>query len=433
MGVISDIVKDAALPRMVKVRQLLPRPIIASEEVPGVIHSLLQAEKFASRIQPGMRICITCGSRGMANIPQIVGAIAAFCKERGAQPFVIPAMGSHGGATAEGQRQVLESLGVTEESVGCPIVAGMETVVVGHSPEGLEVRIDKNAAEADGIIVFARIKSHTAFRGPYESGLMKMMTIGMGKQQGAESCHSAGFKHLAYLVPTFGRIIMKNAPVLMGVATLENPFDETYKLVALTPEEIDSEEPKLLLESKQMMQRIVFPSCDILVVDEVGKNINGEGMDPNVTGTFGTPYASGGIEAQRRCILSLTEETHGNFHGIGTVDLISKRVFDELDYEISYPNAITSTGLVWSKIPMWMPNDKETIQCCVKTCVEVDKENLRVIRIKNTLDLEYIYISEAMLEEARNNPEIEIVGEPEEWVFDQEGNLPELRKVHALK
>ncbi len=428
MGVVSDLVRDVPLPRMVKVRQILPRPSIPSEEVPGVIRSLLEPEKFASRVKPGMKICITCGSRGMANIPLIVGSIVSFCRERGAIPFVIPAMGSHGGATAEGQREILASLGVTEETVGCPIVSCMDTVVVGHSPEGLEVRIDKNAAQADGIIVFGRIKAHTCFRGPYESGLMKMMTIGMGKQHGAESCHSAGFKHMAYLVPTFARVIMKNAPVLFGVATLENAFDETYKLVALTPEEIDSEEPKLLEESKRYLQRIVFPECDVLVVDQVGKNISGEGMDPNVSGTFATPYASGGIKAQKRCVLSLTEATHGSFHGIGFVDAISRRVFREMDFEKSYPNAITSTELGFAKIPIIMKNDRETIQVCIQTCVEVDKKNIRLIRIQDTLNLEYIWISEAMLAEARANPEIEIVGEPEPIPFDADGDIAGLRK-----
>ncbi len=429
MSMVSELLKDVQLPRMVKVRQLLPRDSISGEEVPGVIHDLLQPEKFSGKIRPGMRICITCGSRGMANLAQIIHSIADFCREWGAEPFVIPAMGSHGGATAQGQLDVLESLGVTEKSVGCPILSSMDTVVVGHSPEGLEVRIDKYAAEADGIIVFGRIKAHTAFHGPYESGIMKMMTIGMGKQQGAESCHSTGFKHMAYLVPTFGRIILQNAPILFAVATLENAFDETRRLVALAPEEIDTEEPKLLLEAKATMQRILFPDCDVLVVDEVGKNISGEGMDPNVTGTFATPYASGGIQAQKRCVLSLTEETHGNFHGLGMVDAISDRVFRELDFDITYPNTITSTVLSFSKIPLVMKNDRETLQLCVKTCVEVDKKKIRMIRIKNSLDVEYIYISEAMLEEARANPELEIVGEPEEIPFDEAGNIVGLRRL----
>ena len=376
-----------------------------------------------------MSICITCGSRGISNIPLIIKTIADFCKSKGALPFVVPAMGSHGGATAQGQLEILASLGVTEESIGCPIKSSMETVVVGHTvvgdirPEEIEVRIDKNAASADGIILCGRIKAHTAFRGEYESGLMKMMTIGLGKQEGAESCHKNGFKYLAHLVPAFGRIIMKAAPVLFGLAILENSFDETCRLVALTPDEIDSEEPKLLKESFTYLPRIYFDDCDVLVVDEFGKNISGEGMDPNITGTFATPYASGGIKAQKRAILRLTEQTHGNAHGLGLVDVISKKFYDDMDLEITYPNSITSTVLEFSKIPMIMINDRETFQLCIKTCTEIDREKVRLIRIKNTLDLEYIYVSEGMLDEVRNNPNLEIAGEPEELIFDSDGNL----------
>ncbi len=421
--VISSILKDVKIPKMIKVRQKFQRPKIEIQEIPNVILDQLAQNKFSSFVKADMKICITAGSRGISNMPLIIKTIADFCKFQGAKPFVVPAMGSHGGGTAEGQTEILRSLGITEETVGCPIVSCMDTVVIGYSPEGLEVRIDKNAAEADGIIICGRIKAHTAFRGEYESGLMKMMTIGLGKREGAESCHSTGFKQMAYLVPTFGRIIMKNSPILFGVGIIENAFDETCEVKALLPDEIDKEEPELLKDAISKMPKIFFDDCDVLVVDEFGKNISGEGMDPNITGTFATPYASGGIKAQKRAVLSLTEETHGNGHAIGLVDVISKRVFDELDLEATYPNTITSTVLGFSKIPMIMQNDKETIQLCIKTCIEVDKDKIRMIRIKNTIEMEYIYISESMLEEAMANENLEVIGEAQELIFNDQGNL----------
>ena len=427
--VITNLLKDVKIPKMVKVRQKFERNRINKDDIPNVIFSQLENEKFSSLIKPGMKICITCGSRGISNIPLIIKTIADFCKNKGALPFVIPAMGSHGGATAQGQRDILTSLGVTEETIGCEIKSSMETVVVGHTvvgdirPEEVEVRIDKNAYEADGIILCGRIKAHTAFRGKYESGLMKMMTIGLGKQEGAESCHKNGFKYMARLVPEFGRIIMKNAPILFGLAILENSFDETCRIIAMTPDEIDKHEPELLKESFQYLPKILIDECDVLIVDEIGKNISGDGMDPNITGTFPTPDVKGGIQAQRRGILSLTEETHGNGNGVGTADVISKRLYNALDLSKTYPNVLTSTLLNLAKVPIIVENDEEVFKLCIRSCCGVDKNKIRVVRIKNTLNLEYIYISEAMVEEAKKNPNIEIVGEAEELKFNERGNL----------
>nr|MCR4707851.1 lactate racemase domain-containing protein [Clostridiales bacterium] len=293
---VASLVSDTFVPKMFRVRQVFPRPRIASEEIPGIIDALLSEEKFASRVKPGMRIAITAGSRGIANNALTTKCIADFCKKRGAKPFVVPAMGSHGGATAEGQREVLESYGITEEYLGCPILSSMEVKKVGVNEEGFDVCIDKNAAEADGIILGCRIKPHTAFRGPYESGLMKMMAIGLGKQVGAQQCHEQGFKNMAKNVPMWGRTILKNAPILFGVPTIENAFDETCKIVAVAAEDIEAEEPVLLKEAFSYMPRIWVDSCDVLIVDHIGKNFSGDGMDPNITGTFCTPYATGGID-----------------------------------------------------------------------------------------------------------------------------------------
>lgn len=421
--VVADLVKDTYVPRMFRVKQVFPRPKIKKEDIPGIIQNLLSQEKFASRIKPGMRIAITAGSRGVANVALTTRCIADFVKSRGASPFVVPAMGSHGGATAEGQKALLAGYGVTEEHVGCPILSSMEVKKIGVNEEGGDVYIDKNAAEADGIILGCRIKPHTAFRGPYESGMMKMMAIGLGKQYGAEVCHEAGFKNMAKNVPLFGKCIIKHAPILFAVPTIENAFDETCRILAVAAEDIEAEEPGLLKEAFSYMPRILVDSCDVLIVDQIGKNFSGDGMDPNITGTFCTPYASGGIDSQRVAVLDLSPETHGNGLGIGLASATTKRVYDQLDLAAMYPNAITCTVLTGVRIPLVMESDKEAIQVCIKSCNEIDKKNPRVVRIPNSLQLEHIMLSEAYLEEIKGNPNLIIESEPEYLPFDEDGNL----------
>ena len=411
--VVADLVKDTYVPRMFRVKQNFPRPRIEKEEIPDVINGLLSQEKFASRIKPGMRIAITAGSRGVANVALTTRCIADFVKSRGASPFVVPAMGSHGGATAEGQKALLAGYGVTEENVGCPILSSMEVKKIGVNEEGGDVYIDKHAAEADGIILGCRIKPHTAFRGPYESGMMKMMAIGLGKQYGAEVCHEAGFKNMAKNVPLFGKCIIKNAPVLFAVPTIENAFDETCRILAVAAEDIEAQEPELLKEAFTYMPRILVDSCDVLIVDQIGKNFSGDGMDPNITGTFCTPYASGGIASQRVAVLDLSPETHGNGLGIGMASATTKRVYDQLDLASMYPNAITCTVLTGVRIPLVMESDKEAIQVCIKSCNEIDKKNPRIVRIPNSLQLEHIMLSEAYLDEIRDIPGLDVESEPE--------------------
>ena len=420
---VADLVKDTYLPKMFRVRQNFPRPRIEPKEIPGIISTLLSEEKFASRVKTGMRIAITAGSRGIANVALTTKCIADFCKSRGAEPFVVPAMGSHGGATAEGQRAILAGYGIVEEYVGCPIISSMEVKKIGINEEGKEVYIDRNAAEADGIILGCRVKPHTAFRGPYESGLMKMMAIGLGKQHGAEQVHEEGFKNMAKNVPMFGRCILKNAPVLFGVPTIENAFDETCKITAVAAEDIETVEPELLKEAFSYMPRILTDECDVLIVDQIGKNFSGDGMDPNITGTFCTEYATGGIRSQRVVVLDLSPETHGNGIGLGYASATTKRVFDQLDLASMYPNAITCTVLGGVRIPIVMESDREAIQVCVKSCNEIDKSNPRIVRIPNSLHLEHIMLSESYWEEAQANEALTIESEPEYLPFDGEGNL----------
>lgn len=422
-GIVSKLLKDVEIPKMFRVNQLLPKDKIAIPEIPGIINTILSPKKFSSKIKPGMRIAITAGSRGVDNVALITKSIADFVKLKGGEPFVVPAMGSHGGASAEGQKQILIGYGLTEDYLGCPILSSMEVKLIGKTDDGRDVYIDKYAAEADGIIVSCRVKPHTGFRGPYESGIMKMMAIGLGKQQGAEYCHNEGFKNMAENVPRFGNAIIKHGPVLFAVAMIENAFDQTRRIAAVNSEEIAAVEPELLKEAYASMGKLIVGECDVLIVDEIGKNISGAGLDPNIAGTFITPYASGGLKWQRLALLDLTDVSCGNAIGIGPATSITKKLFDKMDLNAMYANGITSTVLGNSKIPAIMDNDKEAIQICIRTCTGIDKSKIKVIRIVNTLEIEHILLSEAYYDEIQNFPDLVIESESKPMIFDENENL----------
>lgn len=420
---ISELISGIEIPRMLQVKQNFDCSLISREEIPHIIESVFCEEEIKNRIKKNTRIAITAGSRGIKNSALIIRSIADAVKKRGADPFIVPAMGSHGGSTAEGQKEILKSYGITEEYCGCRIIASMEVVKIGVTEDGQEVYIDKYANEADGIILFNRIKPHTSFRGPYESGIMKMMAIGLGKRKGAEACHSKGFQHMARNVQMFGKTILQNANILFAVASLENAYDETCRLVGIDAAKIEEKEPILLKEAYSYMPRIFLESCDVLIVDEIGKNYSGCGMDPNITGRFDTPYANGGINAQRVAVLRLSRETHGNGIGIGVSDVIPRAVFENLDLDVMYLNAMTTTVFTSSKIPMIVENEKEAIQLCIKTCVGIDTNHIRVVRIKNTLQLDQIMVSEAYYNAIQSDPRFTIISEPFDMSFDGNGNL----------
>lgn len=423
-NLVTQLCSDVKLPKMIKVRQHFDEVHIKTEDIPVVVRKQLEQRKIAQRIKPGMTVAITSGSRGVANVAIITKAIVDFLKEKGAKPFVFPAMGSHGGATSEGQLEVLTSYGVTEEFIGCPIRSSMETVQVGFRNDGKPVFVDKIAAEADGIVLCGRIKAHTAFRGRYESGLLKMAAIGMGKQHGAEVIHESGFDHMARLLPEVARVIFDNTNILFGVGLLENAYEQTYKIVGLTPDEIWEKEPELLIDAKSKMGKILFDNIDVLVVDRIGKDISGDGMDPNITGRFACQNAAtGGINIQRIVVLGLTEATCHNGNGIGMADITTQRCAKDINLDITYLNALTSTVLEVVKIPLFTESDKTAIQLAVKTCNEIDKNAPRIVRIRDTMYLDNIYISEALLPEAKKLERITIEGEPEDWKFNEDGNL----------
>ena len=412
------------IPGMCRVRQRFDRDGIS--DVAAVLREKLNDEKLKARIRPGMRVVLTGSSRQIANMPLILKKLAAFVRAQGGEPCIIPAMGSHGGATAEGQKALLEGYGITEDYCGCPILSSMETVRVGQLPDGDEVRMDRFAHEADAVIVVGRIKAHTAFRGTYESGLVKMMAIGMGKRAGADSLHRAGFGKMGERLPLYAKVVFDNCNVIFGVAPIENEFDQTCRIEVIPAEEIFDQEPELLRYAKSRLPRILLPETDVLIVGEIGKNFSGSGMDPNVTGTFGTPYATGGIQKQRVVVLDLSEQTHGNFIGLGMADTTTKRAFEKLDTNAAYFNMLTSTVLCVGKIPMVLEDDKLAIQAALKTLTQVDRDHIRMVYLKNTLSLETIMVSEALLEQVRGRDDMEILEQPHPLSFDSEGRLLDL-------
>lgn len=420
---LREVLRPVELPRMFTVRQRFHDDALA--DVPGCLREKLQA--MAGRVKPGMRVVLTGSSRQIDNMPLILRELASFVRARGAEPWIIPAMGSHGGATGPGQRELLESYGITEEFCGCPIHSSMETVEVGRLEEGDPVRVDRFACESDGVIVVGRIKAHTAFRGTYESGLVKMMAVGMGKREGADSIHRLGFGRMGERVPRFARVVYENCPILFGVGTIENEFDHTCRVEVLPGEEIFDREPELLQYAKTRLPRLLVPETDLLVVREIGKNFSGSGMDPNVTGTFGTPYASGGIRKQRVTVLDVSPESHGNFIGLGMADTTTKRAYEKLDANSTYFNMLTSTVLGVGKVPMVLEDDKLAIQAAIKTLNGVDRDRVRVVFLKNTLSLETVMLSEALLEEARGLEDVEILEQPRPLRFDGQDNLLDLQ------
>ena len=421
---LNKLLAPYAVPKMVEVAQQFDSSHI--HDVEAAVRQELAREEIAAlmrTIQRDETVAITCGSRGIAHIALVLKTIVDAVKSRGAQPFIFPAMGSHGGATAAGQKELLALYGVTEASVGAPIKATMETVVVGKTKTGKSVNIDAFAASAHHVIVVNRVKAHTAFTGTYESGLMKMMVVGMGKHVGAIACHDEGFGMMAKNIPEFAEVVMKKVPILFGVALVENAYEQTCLLKAIPAKSIPSVEPELLLYAKSRMGRLLFSSCDILINDYVGKNISGEGVDPNVTGRVPTPYCAPAFTAQRMAILDITDESHGNCYGIGFADVITQRLLDKSDLSSMYINAVTSTVIPGVKIPMICENHKRAIQCCIATCVGINRHAPKLIRIKDTLHVGTILISEAMLDEAKKNPALHILGEPKAMHFDEHGNL----------
>ena len=424
-GVVSRLLEGVPLPRMFRARQDFPRPVIPPQDIPATVARELSREPFRSKLRPGMEVAITAGSRGIANVALITRSIVDFVRSCGAVPFIVPAMGSHGGATAQGQLDILAGYGITPETMGCDIRSSMEVVELGVSSTGLPVYMDKNAFQADGIILSCRLKPHNAFRGPYESGPCKMMTVGLGKQRGAERVHADGMGRIAQNIPSMARVVLEKAPILFAIPCMENAYDETCRIEAIDRDDILAREPELLQFAFERMPSLLVGACDVLVVDETGKNYSGTGVDPNITGTFSTEYAHGGVEVQRTCFLDLSAASHGNALGVGLANVITKRFFDKIDTEKMYPNCLTSTVLTSARIPCVVANDREAIQMCIRTCTGIDRNRARIIRIPNSLHIGRIMLSEAYYRDVKAGkwPGVAACSEPEPLEFDGDGAL----------
>ena len=421
MSTIDNLLSGIPIPRMIKVRQTFERPQVA--DVAGELARKIRAGGAFARVKPGDRVGVTAGSRGITNLPLILKTVASEIRLAGGEPFVFPAMGSHGGATAEGQRDMLAGMGITEQSVGAPIRSSMETVEIGVSSNGFPVHIDRFAYEADGVVVVNRVKPHVAFRGPCESGLMKMIVIGMGKQKGADICHELGFGTMAENLQTMGRVTLAKVNILCGVALLENAYHETARVEVLGRDEIPLREPALLEEAWKLYPKLYFDRLDVLVIDEIGKDISGTGFDTNVVGRYHTPFVSGGPTITRVACLDITERSHGNANGLGILDFTTRRAFDKFDFDNTYPNSLTSTVPTSVKIPMVLKSDRQAIQAAIKTCNILKKVEVRLARIRNTVALDQIAVSENLIPEVRSHARLAIVGEPFELQFDASGNL----------
>lgn len=411
-----------ALPRMRRVQQLFPRDEVA--DIAAAVRAELEASGMRAKIKKGGRIAVCAGSRGLANLPLLVKTTVEWVREVGGDPFVMPAMGSHGGATAEGQADMLNTLGVNEKTVGAPIVSNMETKIIGEAKPGFPVHMSVDILNSDGCIFVCRVKPHTAFRGKYESGFMKMLAIGAGKHNGALVAHHQGFGVFHEMIPKIGQCALENAPIIGGLGSIENAFYKIAKVKALRADQFMAEEPALLQEAFRLMGQIYFDDLDVLMVDEIGKNFSGDGMDPNITGTFATPFGSGGVKAESRIVFALSEETHGNATGLGTADFTTPKVFREFDPVTTYTNAMTAHVSTVGKMPLVMPDEFTAFRMGIHKSVNPTAiTNPRVAHIDNTEQVEFINISEALWKEAEANERIKFVSEPFEYQFDSKGEI----------
>ena len=412
------------LPKLYRIRQKLNQPVVS--DVAGAVTTAIRQLPLQGRLKPGGRVAVTAGSRGLANFAAIIKATCDALKALGAKPFVVPAMGSHGGATAEGQLGVLARYGITPESMGVPILSSMEVVEIARMDWGLPVLVDKHASEADHIVLVNRVKPHTGYRGHIESGLMKMLVIGLGKHRGAEIAHRAAVDvSLARMVPEVARASMSRLPILFGLATVENARHQTALVEAILPEHLEATEARLLKEAKGLMGRIPFDFLHLLIVDEIGKEISGGGMDSNVIGRM--PRETGpdpdAPRYVRILIRDLTAKTAGNAVGMGLADFGTRRLADKVNFHPTYTNVLTASATLGAKLPIIFETDREAVQGALKTIGLTESPDAKVARVRNTLDLETLHVSEALMPDVRRRPDLEVLAGPFEFQFSEAGDL----------
>ena len=387
------------------------------EDVAAEVRRGLRDLPLDARIRPGARVAITVGSRGISCLQPVVRTVVEAVAQAGGRPFLVPAMGSHGGGTAEMQRAIVEDAGLQSGGIEAPVLSSMETVQIGATPEGMPVFLDANAAAADAIIAVNRVKPHTSFRGRYESGLMKILAIGLGKRRGAGTIHRHG---IVEAMPAAARVILTNMPVVAGVAIVENGYHRPAKICVLPAERIPTEEPALLKMARDTLPKVPLEPLDLLLVQEMGKEISGLGMDTNVIGMW--RRQGGPVDPQFKvlAVLSLTERSHGNAAGVGLADLIPQRLRDAIDLQATYTNCLTAGNFPAARIPLTLPTDRDVVSAAL---APVDDEEARVVIIRNTLDLDCFWASQPLLAEVAARPTLSVAGQARPLAFDGDGRL----------
>lgn len=414
--------QDVELPPVYRVRRrrVGPPPV----DVPAEVDWLFRDTSCAKAVRPGMRVAVAVGSRGVSNLATAVRALVRNLRAAGAAPFIVPAMGSHGAATAQGQATVLGSLGVDEEGVGAPVVSTLETVRLGYSPSGVPVFFDAAAAGADGLVAINRIKPHTGFVGPVESGLCKMLAIGLGNQTGAGVLHAQGMAAFPRLIPEIGSWVARRKNLLFGVGLVEDHHHATVRVAFLGPEDLVEAEAELLEQARGLMSRIPVSHLHVLVVREIGKDISGEGMDPNVIGRYVTSTATPALDVQKIVVLDLSPGTGANANGIGLADITTRRLAQKTDYVPMYVNALTARYCEHVKMPLTMDRDDFAIKAAVRSLWGVSRpQDVKLAVIKNTLELDELWVSQAVLAELEGHADIRVEGEPFPLPFAENGDL----------
>ncbi len=410
-------------PKVAKVRQAVPQPRVA--DIPGTVKRLIEESGLRKRVPAGGTIALGVGSRGITTIPVIAKAAVETLKGMGYKPFIVAAMGSHGGATSEGQRELLAGYGITPEAMGVEVRTDMDSVVLGTNPVGLPIYFDRNALGADGIVLLNRVKPHTDFVGDYESGVLKMLVIGLGKREGASQIHKLGLRGMREVLPAVGKFLVQNTKFALGLAVLENAEDVPAEIVAVEPETILDVEPGLLQKARNLMGRLPFDQIDVLIVGEIGKNYSGAGMDPNVIGRlmvetmpdFPRPLVT------RLAVLDVSEESHGNIVGVGFADLTTDRLVSKLEPGPFRINVLTSCFLERARIPITMPTDREVIASCLDTCWRIDPSEARMVLIPNTLEVNTLWVTEPLAAEVRDHPHLSFESDFEELPYSIDGTL----------
>jgi hypothetical protein len=413
------------LPNLVPVLQNFPHRGLP--DVAASVRNSLAGSGLGKGLPSGSRIAVGVGSRGVANLSTIVRSAVGYLREIGMQPFVIPAMGSHGGGTAEGQTEVLAHYGVTEQGVGCPIRSSLDVISMGQTPEGIETWLDRTAAESDGVLLINRVKWHTTFEAPVESGLVKMAAVGLGKLQGAANYHRHAVRlGLGHVVRSAGHHMLSSGKILGGLAILEDAHHDTAEVVALPAARIEAEEQRLLEKVRASMPRILFREVDILIVEETGKHISGTGMDSKVINRhpYGAPNPwPWAPRILRVYVRDLSPLSYGNAIGIGMADAIPERLFGKIDWHATKVNATTSSNLASIRTPLRVANDSEGLELLGRTVGRANPSEVTCVWIRNTLELGRILATENLIAEVKGRDDMEIAGPASEWNFDEDGNL----------